>query len=173
MKKAFSSYVSPDLVEEIMKDPDRLDLGGEERDITIMFSDIRGFTSLSESLTPTALVSMLNSIHDPMTNVILQKKGMLDKYIGDAMMCLFNTPVDLPNHPDVAVESALELIRVLHQINEGFAEKNLPTIDVGVGVNTGAAVCGNMGSRVRFEYTAIGDSVPHAWRDFVKFINAV
>lgn len=164
VKKAFSSYVSPELVEEIQKDPDKLQLGGQERTISIMFSDIRGFTSLSESLTPPALVAMLNRIHDPMTKVVLRNKGMLDKYIGDAMMVLFNTPLDLENHADMAVKSALELIRTLHEINGHFTEDNLPNVDVGVGVNSGPAVCGNMGSQVRFEYTAIGDSVNLASR---------
>lgn len=164
IKKAFTSYVSPELVEEIQKDPDKLQLGGEERFISIMFSDIRGFTTLSEKLTPSALTSMLNRIHDPMTKVVLKNKGMLDKYIGDAMMALFNTPLDLPDHADKAVETALELIRTLHLINDKFTAEGLPTIDVGVGVNTGPAVCGNMGSTVRFEYTAIGDSVNLASR---------
>ncbi len=164
IKKAFTSYVSPELVEEIQKDPDRLKLGGEERFISIMFSDIRGFTTLSEKLTAPELVSMLNKIHDPMTKVVLNNKGMLDKYIGDAMMALFNTPLDLPDHADMAVKTALELIRKLHEINAKFTETGLPNIDVGVGVNTGPAVCGNMGSTVRFEYTAIGDSVNIASR---------
>jgi adenylate cyclase len=164
IKKAFTSYVSPELVEEIQKDPDRLQLGGEERDISILFSDIRGFTSLSESLTASELTSMLNRIHDPMTKVVLNKKGMLDKYIGDAMMALFNTPLDIEDHQDKAVQSALELIRTLHKINKEFTAEGLPNIDVGVGVNSGIAVCGNMGSQVRFEYTAIGDSVNLASR---------
>jgi adenylate cyclase len=164
VKKAFSSYVSPELVEEIQKNPDKLKLGGEERCISIMFSDIRGFTSLSEKLTAPELVSMLNKIHDPMTKVVLHNKGMLDKYIGDAMMVLFNTPLDLENHADMAVLSALELIRTLHRINGEFTAQGLPNIDVGVGVNSGQAVCGNMGSQVRFEYTAIGDSVNLASR---------
>ncbi|WP_277655959.1 CHASE2 domain-containing protein [Seleniivibrio woodruffii] len=164
VKKAFASYVSPELVEEIQKDPDKLKLGGEERFITIMFSDIRGFTTLSEKLSATELTSMLNKIHDPMTKVVLSNKGMLDKYIGDAMMALFNTPLDLPDHADMAVKTALELIRTLHEINGRFTEAGLPNIDVGVGVNSGPAVCGNMGSTVRFEYTAIGDSVNIASR---------
>ncbi len=164
VKKAFASYVSPELVEEIQKDPDKLKLGGEERFITIMFSDIRGFTTLSEKLSATELTSMLNKIHDPMTKVVLHNKGMLDKYIGDAMMALFNTPLDLPDHADMAVKTALELIRTLHEINGRFTEAGLPNIDVGVGVNSGPAVCGNMGSTVRFEYTAIGDSVNLASR---------
>lgn len=164
VKKAFGSYVSPALVEKIQRNPDALKLGGEERNISIMFSDIRGFTSLSESLSAPELVSMLNKIHDPMTKVVLNNKGMLDKYIGDAMMVLFNTPLDLEDHADMAVLSSLELIRTLHEINGRFTEAGLPNIDVGVGVNTGRAVCGNMGSDVRFEYTAIGDSVNLASR---------
>ncbi|ADD67924.1 adenylate/guanylate cyclase with Chase sensor [Denitrovibrio acetiphilus DSM 12809] len=164
VKKAFSSYVSPALVEEIQKDPDKLKLGGEERCVSIMFSDIRGFTSLSESLSAPELVSMLNKIHGPMTNVVLNNKGMLDKYIGDAMMVLYNTPLDLEDHADMAVYSALELIRTLHTINERFTVEGLPNIDIGIGINTGLAVCGNMGSQVRFEYTAIGDSVNLASR---------
>jgi len=164
VKKAFGSYVSPELVEQIQKNPDKLQLGGEERCISIMFSDIRGFTSLSEKLSAPDLVSMLNKIHDPMTKVVLKNKGMLDKYIGDAMMVLFNTPLDIEDHADMAVLSALELIRTLHKINIMFTEQDLPNIDVGVGVNSGNAVCGNMGSTVRFEYTAIGDSVNLASR---------
>ncbi len=165
VKKAFGSYVSPELVEQIQKNPDKLQLGGEERFISVMFSDIRGFTSLSEMLSaPPDLVAMLNKIHDPMTKVVLNNKGMLDKYIGDAMMVLFNTPLDIEDHADMAVLSSLEIIRKLHEINEMFVEQGLPTIDVGVGVNTGNCVCGNMGSTVRFEYTAIGDSVNLASR---------
>jgi len=164
VKKAFGSYVSPELVEQIQRNPDKLKLGGEERNISILFSDIRGFTSLSEMLTAPELVSMLNKIHDPMTKVVLNNRGMLDKYIGDAMMVLFNTPLDIEDHADMAVLSSLELIRTLHKINDMFTEQKLPTIDVGVGVNTGPAVCGNMGSQARFEYTAIGDSVNLASR---------
>jgi len=164
VKKAFGSYVSPALVEKIQQNPDALKLGGEERCISVLFSDIRGFTSLSESLSAPELVSMLNKIHDPMTKVVLNNNGMLDKYIGDAMMVLFNTPLDLDDHADMSVLSALQLIRTLHEINIRFTEAGLPNIDVGVGVNSGNAVCGNMGSDVRFEYTAIGDSVNLASR---------
>jgi adenylate cyclase len=164
LKRAFSSYVSPDIVQEILKDPDRLKLGGEEREITILFSDIRRFTSLSESVTPVQLVQILTRIHDPMTNVVLHNKGMLDKYIGDAMMALFNTPIEVENHADKAVHSSLEMVKTLHAINKDLSREGLPTIDVGVGINTGKAVVGNMGSRMRFEYTAIGDAVNLASR---------
>lgn len=159
IKKAFGSYVSPELVEEILSSEGGLELGGQERDLTILFSDIRGFTTLSESLTPTDLVSMLNRLLDPMTNVILKNRGMLDKYIGDAIMALFNTPVNVPDHPDKAVKSALELLETLEAVNAQFAAEGIPTVDIGIGINTGTVVVGNMGSKVRFEYTAIGDSV--------------
>jgi adenylate cyclase len=107
---------------------------------------------------------MLNRLLDPMTNVILRNRGMLDKYIGDAMMAVFNTPVDVPDHPDKAVKSALELLETLKEVNAEFAKEGIPVVDIGIGVNTGTVVVGNMGSKVRFEYTAIGDSVNLASR---------
>ncbi|MBU0485409.1 MAG: adenylate/guanylate cyclase domain-containing protein [Proteobacteria bacterium] len=164
LKKAFSSYVSPALVGEIMANPDHLVLGGTEREISILFSDIRGFTSLSEQVTPGQLVEMLTAVHNPMTNIILKNMGLLDKYIGDAMMALFNAPLDLENHAGCAVRSALEMLDQLHEINRSFADQGLPEIDVGVGVNTGKCIVGNMGSKVRFDYTAIGDAVNLASR---------
>ncbi|TFH66086.1 MAG: adenylate/guanylate cyclase domain-containing protein [Candidatus Zixiibacteriota bacterium] len=164
LKRAFISYVSPEVVREILEHPEKLDLGGVEREVSILFSDIRGFTSLSEKVSAPQLVKMLNAIHDPMTQIVLEQRGMLDKYIGDAMMALFNTPVPVQDHPDRAVEAALGMVAALKDINAGFAEQGLPEIDVGVGVNTGLCVVGNMGSRVRFEYTAIGDAVNLASR---------
>lgn len=164
LKKAFSSYISPELVAEIMQNPKGLELGGQERELTILFSDIRGFTTLSESLKPTELVSMLNRLLDPMTNVILKNRGMLDKYIGDAIMALFNTPVTVPEHPDKAVKSAIELLETLDNVNAEFIKEGIPSVDIGIGINTGTVVVGNMGSKVRFEYTAIGDSVNLASR---------
>lgn len=164
LKRAFTSYVSPEVVKEILEHPEKLDLGGVEREISILFSDIRGFTSLSEQVSAAQLVQMLNAIHDPMTQIVLEQRGMLDKYIGDAMMALFNTPVALEDHPVRAVQAALGLVAELKEINRKFLEQGLPQIDVGVGVNTGVCVVGNMGSKVRFEYTAIGDSVNLASR---------
>ena len=164
LKRAFSSYVSPEVVREILQNPDRLTLGGEEREISILFSDIRKFTSLSEKVSPAKLVQILNQIHDPMTQIVLASKGMLDKYIGDAMMALFNTPVNVPDHPDKAVACGLEMVRKLARINNNFVEQGLPAIDLGVGINSGKCIVGNMGSRLRFEYTAIGDTVNLASR---------
>ncbi|MEI6305578.1 MAG: adenylate/guanylate cyclase domain-containing protein, partial [Deltaproteobacteria bacterium] len=164
LKKAFSSYVSPDLVKQIEKDPDKLVLGGEQRELTILFSDIRGFTTVSESLTPPDLVRLLNEYLSPMTRIVLEERGTLDKFIGDAVMALFNAPLDVPEHATHACSSAVRMMEKLKELNVGFAERGMHTLDIGVGINTGPAVVGNMGADIRFDYTAIGDSVNLASR---------
>ncbi|MGA1846657.1 CHASE2 domain-containing protein [Deferribacter abyssi] len=164
LKKAFSSYISEDLVEEILQNPDRLKLGGEKRDITVLFSDIRGFTSISEELDPESLVSLLNSFLGPATEIILKNRGMLDKYIGDAIMAIFNAPLNLENHCDMAVKSSVEIISFLERLNCDFRNKGWPNIDIGIGINSGDAVVGNLGTERRFDYTAIGDTVNLASR---------
>ncbi|MBI3398108.1 MAG: adenylate/guanylate cyclase domain-containing protein, partial [Deltaproteobacteria bacterium] len=164
LKKAFGTYVSPSLVSEILKDPDRLKLGGEKREITILFSDIRGFTTLSERLSPEQLVSILNEYLSPMTRIVLEEKGTLDKYIGDAIMVICNAPIDLPEHPQKGCSIALRWIKELEKLNGGWKEKGYPSIGIGVGINTGDAVVGNMGADLRFDYTAIGDNVNLASR---------
>ncbi|HHJ63945.1 MAG TPA: adenylate/guanylate cyclase domain-containing protein, partial [Aquifex aeolicus] len=164
LRRAFSSYVSPQLLEIISRHPERLKLGGEKRTVTVLFSDIRGFTSISEKLNPEDLVNLLNKFLTPMTEVILRNGGMLDKYIGDALMALFNVPVDVDNHADRACASALEMVAILNRLNPEFRREFGITLDVGIGINTGEAVVGNMGSRQRFDYTAIGDTVNLASR---------
>jgi len=164
LKKAFSSYVSPELVAEIIKNPDRLALGGEKKEITVLFSDIRGFTGISEKLAPDVLVSLLNEYLGPMTEVVLKNKGTLDKYIGDAVMAIYNAPLDVMDHPEKACRTAKEMIDKLKEINGSFKQKGLPPIDIGIGINTGYAVVGNMGADMRFDYTAIGDTVNLASR---------
>src|SRR6185369_1419934 len=164
LKKAFSSYVSPDLVRQIEKDPDKLVLGGEQREITILFSDIRGFTTLSEGLSPQELVRLLNEYLNPMTRIVLDEKGTLDKFIGDAVMAIYNAPLDLIDHPSAACRSAVRMLETLRELNRGFSAKGMNTIDIGIGINTGPAVVGNMGADIRFDYTAIGDSVNLASR---------
>lgn len=159
LKKAFSSYVSPELVNIIIKNPDKLRLGGERRIITILFSDIRGFTTISESLSPEKLVTLLNNYLDPMTKIVLKHEGMLDKYIGDAIMAVYNAPVDLKEHAREAVLTALEMIKELELLNKKFTEMGFPQINIGIGINTGEAITGNMGTETRFDYTAIGDTV--------------
>lgn len=164
LRKAFSSYVSADVVGEILKNPDMLRLGGEEKETTVLFSDLRNFTAMSESLAPTDLVRLLNRIFDPLTIAVLDNRGMLDKYIGDALMALFNVPVPQPDHADASCRTALRFLDVVDDLNRQFREEDLPAIDIGVGLNTGTAVVGNMGSTVRFSYTAIGDTVNLASR---------
>ena len=164
LRKAFSSYVSPQILELITRDPHKLTLGGEKRLITVLFSDIRGFTTISESLKPEDLVNLLNDFLDPMTEIILKNGGMLDKYIGDAIMAVFNAPVNIDRHADRACKSALEMVRKTKELNSVFSKEFGVDIRIGVGINTGEAVVGNMGSSLRFDYTAIGDTVNLASR---------
>jgi len=164
IKKAFSSYVSPDVVEIMTENPDKLKLGGETREITIIFTDIRGFTTLSEGLKSEDVVYMLNQLNSPLTHAILKHKGLLDKYIGDAIMAIFNAPVNISNHADMACKASLEMIDIVRKVNEKFKAEGLPSVDIGIGINTGMATVGNIGSDVRFDYTAIGDPVNLASR---------
>lgn len=164
LKKAFSSYVSAELVDEIVKNPDLLKLGGEKREVSILFSDIRGFTTLSESLSPDELVRMLNEYLSPMTKIVMEERGTLDKFIGDAVMAIYNAPLNVEGHAGHACRSALAMLKRLEELNADFTRRALPTIDIGVGINTGEAVVGNMGADIRFDYTAIGDNVNLASR---------
>ncbi|MFN3740339.1 MAG: CHASE2 domain-containing protein [Thermodesulfovibrionales bacterium] len=164
LRRAFSSYVSPELVNIIIKNPDAMKLGGEKRTITVLFSDIRDFTTISEALEPERLVSLLNNYLDPMTRIVLRHRGMLDKYIGDAIMAIYNAPLDLPQHAREAVLTALEMIKELKGLNEKIKKEGYPEIRIGIGINTGEAITGNMGTDMRFDYTAIGDTVNLASR---------
>jgi adenylate cyclase len=164
VKKAFGSYLAPELVEIISKNPEILQLGGQKREITCMFSDIRGFTSISEILQPTELITVLNESLGPCTDIILRHRGMLDKYMGDAIMALFNVPLDVDRHTDRAVAAACEMVLGLHALNDSWKDRKWPRIDIGIGINRGDAVVGNMGTKARFDYTAIGDAVNLASR---------
>ncbi len=160
----FSTYVSPEVLEEIVENPQKLKLGGEKREITVLFSDIRGFTSLSEKLSPDRLVKLLNAYLTPMTDIVLKNRGMLDKYIGDAIMAIWNAPVEIEDHRERALITGFEMIKKLNEVNEILKQEDFPEIKIGIGINTGEAVVGNMGSENRFEYTAIGDTVNLASR---------
>jgi len=164
LQRAFSTYLSPLLVAEITRDPDKLKLGGEKRVITILFSDVRGFTTLSEQLTPEQLVTLLNRYLGPMSDIVLSEKGTLDKYIGDAIMAIYNAPVDVPDHATRACASALRMLDELAVLNTALRGEVGLEIDIGVGLHTGEAVVGNMGTALRFDYTAIGDAVNLASR---------
>ncbi len=164
LKRAFSSYISSDLVNELIRSPEKLKLGGEKKQISVLFLDIRDFTSISEKLSPESLVSLLNDFFGPLTDIILNNRGMLDKYVGDAMMALFNVPLPLEAHADAAVRSAVEIVEKVKELNAGFIKRSLPPLRVGIGINSGEAVVGNLGTKARFDYTAIGDTVNLASR---------
>ncbi|GAB6076805.1 CHASE2 domain-containing protein [Desulfurobacterium crinifex] len=163
-KGVFSTYVSPEVLEEIVENPEKLKLGGEKREITVLFSDIRGFTSLSEKLSPDRLVKLLNTYLTPMTDIVLKNRGMLDKYIGDAIMAIWNAPMEIEDHREKALITGFEMIKKLNEVNKILKQEDFPEIKIGIGINTGEAVVGNMGSEKRFEYTAIGDTVNLASR---------
>jgi adenylate cyclase len=164
IQDAFSAYLSPDLLKELVKNPDSLSLGGENRELSILFSDIRGFTTISESMDANSLVKLLNRYFTPMTNSVLEHKGMLDKYIGDAVMAFFNAPVDVEDHANQACLSALDMIEKLNLLNKELEEENIPSLHIGIGINTAEVVVGNMGSNQRFNYTVMGDGVNLASR---------
>jgi adenylate cyclase len=164
LKNAFSKYVSKEVLEHILREPDKLVLGGEEREITILFSDIRGFTNISEKTAPSELVGILNRYFTAMSEVIFKHNGVLDKYIGDAIMAFWGAPIKDENQADNSVKAGLEMLEVLKRLNEEFRAENKLEINIGVGIYTGPAVVGNIGSKMRFDYTAIGDSVNVASR---------
>jgi len=161
---AFSSYVSPEVVQALLTQPDSLGLSGERRDITLLFSDVRGFTTISEKLTPERLVELLNKYFDAMTETILSRQGTLDKYIGDAVMAFFNAPIAIENHQLQGARSALAMIDKLHEMQDELMEEFGVEIKIGIGLHCGEAVVGNMGSTERFDYTAMGDTVNLAAR---------
>ena len=160
----FGKYVSPVVIENLIKNPDSLNLGGEKRNITIFFSDIRGFTSISEKLSPEELVHLLNEYLTEMTSIILKNQGLIDKYMGDAIMALWGAPLDLSDHQEIACRSSLEMIEKLCELKEKWKKEGIPSFDIGIGLNSGNAVVGNMGSSSRFDYTAMGDNVNLASR---------
>jgi adenylate cyclase len=164
IRKAFESYVAPTVVQEMLKHPEQLRLGGERREITVLFSDIRGFTNMSEKLDPEALVSLLHDFLNPMSNIIINQGGTIDKYMGDAIMALFGAPLLQPDHPRLACRAALEMAASLAALNQEWTAQGRPPLRIGVGVNTGSVAVGNMGSDRLFDYTAIGDNVNLASR---------
>ncbi len=164
VESLFGAYVSPSLLKIMMEHPENLKLGGEKREISVLFSDIRGFTSISERLEPEKLVEMLNLILTPLTDVILKNCGTLDKYIGDAIMAIWNAPLSVKKHAEKAIVSGWKMIKTLERLNPVLEDKGFPSVKIGIGINTGDAVVGNMGSNQRFDYTAIGDTVNLASR---------
>jgi adenylate cyclase len=159
IRTAFQFYLTKSVVDEMLKDASKLQLGGERRVCTVLFSDIRGFTTISERLSPEELVGLLNSYLTPMTNLVFKYDGTLDKYMGDAIMAIFGAPVPYEDHATRACYSALEMMEELKVLQSGWREQGLPEIDIGIGLNTGPMSVGNMGSEIRFDYTVMGDNV--------------
>ena len=160
IKKQFEHYLDPRQVKQLQKNPDLLKLGGEKRYATFLFTDVRGFTSLSEKLQPEEVTEIMNKALTVQVECVQRNGGMVDKFIGDACMAIFNAPMDLEDHENKAVKTAIEMQEAIKELNKELSHE----IAIGVGVNTGEAVIGNMGSSTRFDYSAIGDAVNTAAR---------
>ncbi|MBN2015356.1 adenylate/guanylate cyclase domain-containing protein [Candidatus Dojkabacteria bacterium] len=157
LSKAFGKYIHPRLLKELVEHPQKLKLGGEKKKITVLFSDIQGYTTISEKLSPSQLLKMLNLYFDTLTNVLIEHNGTIDKYMGDAIMAFWNAPVEDKNHQINAIRAALGMKQKLKEFNETHPE--YPEINCGIGINTDTMIVGNMGSKKRYSYTLIGDGV--------------
>ena len=172
IRTAFSQYLSPDLVSQLTRDPNRLVLGGETRNLSILFSDVRGFTSIAESYrdNPAELTALMNRLLTPLSNAIMDRSGTIDKYMGDAVMAFWNAPLDDPDHPLHAGETALAMFEKVGELNselrheDDVAGREHRPMRLGIGIATGSGVVGNMGSDVRFDYSVLGDTVNLASR---------
>lgn len=164
LRQTFQKYVSPAIVEEILAHPQNVELGGRKAHLTVFFSDVRGFTTISEKLDPRALSDLLNSYLTPMTDIVFKNRGTLDKYMGDAIMAFFGAPIPYTDHAKHACRCALQTIDKLLELQKEFERKGLPSIDIGIGLNTGEVSVGNMGSVTVRSYTVMGDAVNLASR---------
>jgi len=160
----FGTYVPPELVDEMVKDPDKYSMQAQNQVLTVMFSDIRGFTSMSERMEPVALQQLLNEVFSQLTDVIRRNRGTIDKYMGDCVMAFWGAPVATPEHAQLAVKTAIEMSLTLRQINQSYREQGIAEIGLGMGLNTGSMCVGDMGSDIRRAYTVIGDAVNLASR---------
>jgi len=155
----FGTYVPPELVDEMLKDPDSYSMAAANRELTVMFCDMRGFTKMSEQMEPTQLQELLNSVFSRLTGLIRANRGTIDKYMGDCVMAFWGAPVETPDHAHLAVKAAWEMKAAIKEINLEHRAKGLPDIGIGIGLNTGNMCVGDMGSNIRRSYTVIGDAV--------------
>jgi class 3 adenylate cyclase len=164
--KAFSTYVSGDVVKEIIADPSRLQLGGTKRNMTTVFTDLKGFSSFSEALDPESLVTLLNRYLTAMSDAILEEKGTIDKDIGDAIVAFFGAPIEMPNHALKACVSSIAMINIENELNKTIMEEGLCPVPLftRIGINTGIMVAGNMGTQNKMNYTIMGNAVNIAAR---------
>ena len=160
----FSTYVPPELVDEMVKQPENYTMQATNREVTVMFCDMRGFTALSEQMEPLQLQALLNDVFSRLTQIIRSHQGTIDKYMGDCVMAFWGAPVAIPGHAHQAVQSALEMVEAVEQLNLSHRQRGLPEIGVGIGLNTGTVCVGDMGSDIRRAYTVIGDAVNLASR---------
>ncbi|MFC1501166.1 CHASE2 domain-containing protein [Elusimicrobiota bacterium] len=159
IKHTFSRYLSSTIMESILSNPDNLKLGGERKDLTVLFSDIRDFTTISESLNPEEVVELLNEYLSKMVDVVFKYDGTLDKFIGDAIMVFWGAPIAQKDHAKKAVLCAVEMIEELKKLQKKWLSEGKKNLDIGIGINTGEMIVGNMGSKDKMEYTVIGDNV--------------
>jgi adenylate cyclase len=159
IRQTFSKFVSKSVVDDLLKNPEKLKLGGEKKILTVLFSDIRGFTTISEKMTPEALVEHLNEYLQAMTEIVLHDDGTLDKYVGDEIMAFWGAPVPQEDHAFLACKAAVKMMEDLHKLNEKWRQMGKPELNIGIGLNTGDMVVGNMGSSSRMDYTLMGDNV--------------
>jgi len=163
IKKQFETYLDPRQVMLLQKDPSLLKLGGERKEMTFMFMDIVGFTPISEHYKnnddPEGLVILINKYLDRMTKIVLKNEGTIDKYMGDCIMAFWNAPLPCEDHADKAIKTGIEILEAADELIKELEEQGLPRIDVGIGINTGDCIVGNMGSESRFDYSVIGDAV--------------
>jgi adenylate cyclase len=164
LRETFQHYLDASVMEQVLQNPEKLKLGGERKELTVLFSDIRGFTTLSERMTPEQLVSFINEYLTPMTDVVFANGGTLDKYIGDAIMCFWGAPVDQPDHALRACSAALGFQEQLQELRRRWRAAGLPEVDIGVGISSGLMNVGHMGTQTRFNYTVMGDAVNLASR---------
>ena len=159
VKRLFGRYVSKDVYDQLIAHPDRAELGGKRREMSVLFSDIRGFTTVTESGKPEELVAQLNEYFSRMVDIVFRHKGTVDKFVGDMVMALYGAPLDDAEHAEHAVATAIEMVRELGELNRGWKARGMPGLDIGIGVNSGEMIAGNIGSSSIMSYTVIGDNV--------------
>jgi adenylate cyclase len=164
LARLFGTYVPPQLVDEMLADPGRYSMRAESKELTVMFCDMRGFTSLSEQMTPAELQTFLHQVFSRLTAIINAHRGTVDKYMGDCVMAFWGAPVDMPDHAALAVRAAIDMVAAMREINQAHRAGGRPPVGVGIGLNTGIMSVGDMGSDLRRSYTVVGDAVNLASR---------